>query len=216
MEDDKGHSLKRYLHKGEGENIEFKQTISDEFKIAKMICSLANTTGGTILIGIRDDKSIAGIDPEEEKYLLMKAAGLHCRPPVKISIEELFIPDEDEDIKEKTILKVTIRASSEKPHYAEGKNGVWTPYLRQQDQTLIAGPQAINLMQRHEVVNSSELSKNEKRLIGYLEKNQKITLKEYTKLVNISQRRARRELLEALDKGIVRILEHESEDYYVL
>ena len=216
MEEEYEHPLKRYLRKGEGENVEFKQTINDEFKIAKTLCSLANTSGGTLLIGIRDNKSIAGVDPEEEKYLITKAAEFHCKPPVKITIEEIYLPDEDNEFEEKAVLKVWIPESDDKPHYAETKKGEWIPYLRQQDHTLMAGPQSVNQMQKSTPLNSYEITKNEKRLVAYLEKNQKITLKEFTKLVNISERRAKRELLDALDKGIIRILEHEKIDYYVL
>lgn len=210
------HPLREFLKKGEGENIEFKQTIHDEYKIAKTICSFANTSGGTILIGVRDNKSIAGIDPEEEQYLINKAAGFHCRPPVPVIIEEVYLPDGNNEFEETIILRVVISQSDQKPHYAENKNGEWIPYLRQQDQTLIAGPQSVNLMQRKGTINSSSLTKNEKRLVEYLEKNQKITLKEFTNLVNISDRRARRELLDALNKRIIKVLEHEKLDVYVL
>jgi predicted HTH transcriptional regulator len=210
--------LEKYLEKGEGEQVEFKQTLNNEFKIATTICSLANTRGGILLIGVKDDKTIAGVDPEEEKYFLLKAAEFHCRPPVPLKVEELFITDEyGGDQGEKVVLKVTIQKSSSKPHYAESKKGKWIAYLRQQDKTLIAGDQAVNIMEKDQDDDVSlTYTKNEERLLSYLQKNERITLKRYSDLVNISQRRARRELNDALGKGIIRILEHEKEDYYVI
>lgn len=218
MEDeDDIYPLKKYLKRGEGEQVEFKQTLNNEFKIAKTICSLANTSGGILLIGVKDDKTIAGVDPEEEKYFLLKAAEFRCRPPVPLKIEELSINDEHNSSEGKVVLKVIIEKSSSKPHYAENKKGNWIPYLRQLDKTLIAGDQAVKIMKKNEDDDvSSEYTKNEKRLISYLQKNERITLKKYSDLVNISQRRARRELNDALYKGVVRVLQHEKIDYYVI
>lgn len=209
--------MEKYLKKGEGEQVEFKQTLNNEFKIAKTICSLANTNGGVLLIGVKDNKTITGVDPEEEKYFLLKAAEFHCRPPIPLKIEEVFVIDEKDDQKEKVVLKVTIKKSSLKPHYAENKKGKWIPYMRQQDKTLLAGDKAVSTMGKNDENDiSSAYTKNEKRLLSFLEENEKITLKTYSDLVNISLRRARRELNNALDKGIIRVLEHEKEDYYII
>lgn len=218
QEEESYHPIRKYLRNGEGETVEYKQTINSEYKIAKTICSLANTSGGTLLVGVKDDRSILGVDPEEEKYFITKAAEFHCRPPVPIEIEEIFLPDEENHLEEVVVLKVEVPESNQKPHYAESKKGKWTSYIRKDDQTLIAGPQAVAQLERSEPkpLGNVSLTRNEKRLLAYLEKNIKITAKQFTNLVNISDRRARRELQEALDKGIIRVLEHEKEDYYVI
>lgn len=139
-------SLFEYLHQGEGGNLEFKQTLNDEYKIAKTLCAFANTSGGVILIGIKDDKTFVGVDPEEEKYILEKAAGFICRPPVPLKIEELYLGGDDEE--ERVALKITIDESEEKPHYAQNKSGEWIPYLRYRDKTLLAGPRAVDEMKK--------------------------------------------------------------------
>ncbi len=53
----------------ESVNIEFKSKIDEPEKIAKTIYAFANTSGGHILIGINDDRSVKGISeiPEMEK-----------------------------------------------------------------------------------------------------------------------------------------------------
>lgn len=210
-------SLLEYLFRGEDENLEFKQTINDAYKIAKTLCAFANTSGGILLIGIKDNKAIAGIDPEEEKHVLEKAAGFLCNPPVQLEIEEIYW-DGQGDTDEKTILKASIISSADKPHYAKNKNNEWIAYLRYKDKTLLAGPKAIAAMKKgdNNLAIHVQLTKNENRLLLYLKENERITLKKYMDLVNISYRRARRELNEAIDKGIIRTLEHEQEDYFVL
>lgn len=77
--------LKKLIHRGEGEQLDFKQTITDPFKIAKTITSFANTRGGTLLIGVRDNKTIRGVDPEEEKYVLETAANVYCDPAIPLT-----------------------------------------------------------------------------------------------------------------------------------
>lgn len=163
-------------------------------------------------MGVKDNRTIIGVDPEEEKYFLTKAADFCCKPPVPLDIEEIY---HSEDEEEKIILKVTVKPSQDKPHFALSQKGDWIPYMRQSDKTLIAGSRAIKAMESNNDL-VVEFTKNEIRLLDYLQKNERITLKKYMDLVNISSRRARRELNDALDKGIIRVLEHEKENYYVI
>ena len=52
------------LLKEEGEQLEFKQQISYQEKIAKTLSAFANSKGGTVVIGVSDQRKIIGIDPE--------------------------------------------------------------------------------------------------------------------------------------------------------
>ena len=55
------HKITRLIAGGESETLDFKQTISDASKIAKTLVAFANNKGGTLLIGVRDNGSISGI-----------------------------------------------------------------------------------------------------------------------------------------------------------
>ena len=210
--------LHDYLFRGEDETLEFKQQLTSEYKIAKTICAFSNSKGGTILVGVKDNKSVCGIDPEEEKHILEKAAQFHCNPPVSLDIQEIYHEESNEDYKEKIILKVNIPPSNERPHFAESKPGEWNAYIREHDKTLIAGKKTLRMMKivHTQPKTNHSLSANEKKLVEYLKDNNRIDLKKYVNLVNISQRRGRRELHDMLSKGIIKVMEHEKEDYYVL
>lgn len=208
--------IDEYLYQGEGENIEFKQTLNRPYKIAKTICAFANAAGGVILVGIKDDKTISGIDPDEERHIIQEAAEFYCKPAVSLNIEEIFYLEENSHPKERVILKVQVPSSPNKPHYAQNQKGNWLPFIRQKDKTLMAGKKGLlQILQQPETEQPVKYTRNEKRLLEFLNRHEKITLKKYMNLVNISQRRARRELEEAMSKGIIRIMEHEQEDYYV-
>ncbi|MCH8495476.1 MAG: ATP-binding protein, partial [Balneolales bacterium] len=66
--------LKRLVKTGEGTYLEFKRIISSPEKIARELAAFANTRGGTMLIGVNDDKKIVGVDSYyEQDFLLDKA-----------------------------------------------------------------------------------------------------------------------------------------------
>lgn len=208
--------LNEWMFQGEGDDLEFKQTINSEYKIAKTLCAFANTKGGTLLVGVKDNRTIAGIDPEEERHLIEKAANFCCEPAVNINILEVYVEAENGREEERVILQVEIPESKNKPHYALGLNGKKQAYIREQDNTMLAGKKMLQIMQRVKPNSRNNLTPNERRLMDFLEDHKKVSLKKYMQLVNIGKRRARRELDEMLHKGIIKILEHEHEDYFVL
>lgn len=208
--------LKKIICGGEGEQVDFKQTITQPHKIAKTITSFANTKGGKILVGVRDDKTIVGVDPEEEKYILETAADFYCDPPVKLTFEE-----EEDDDSEKTILVVTIEESDHKPHFVKDKNANRQVYIRQHDKSLPASKTMIDLMRKGALPSSPQHEKflpdhNQKKLMSYLNQHEKITLKQFMQIVNISKRRANRILYDLTLQGLIRIHQHEKEAYYTL
>ncbi|MDG1720248.1 MAG: ATP-binding protein [Bacteroidia bacterium] len=71
--------IKKYLIDGEGETLDYKQEISSASKIAKTMVSFANHKGGVLLVGVRDNRSIAGIRSEDEKYMLDLASSFYCK-----------------------------------------------------------------------------------------------------------------------------------------
>ena len=78
---------KDYIHRliAEGEHIhqDFKFAISDARKIARSLSAFANTEGGRLLVGVKDNGSIAGVRSEEEIYMIDAAATMYCRPALQ-------------------------------------------------------------------------------------------------------------------------------------
>ena len=64
------HPLFLKIAGGESEVLDFKKTISSASKIAKTMSAFANHKGGTLLVGVNDNKTIAGVRSEDEKYML--------------------------------------------------------------------------------------------------------------------------------------------------
>ena len=204
-------NLPELLRRKEGEQLDFKQRINSFEKIARTICAFANTKGGLILVGIKDDRTVTGIDPEEEKYMLEHAAGDYCEPQILLNFEEL----EDDD--GRIVLIVEVEESSVKPHRCLNKHGEWQVYVRQRDKSVPAGKQAIRRLEKgtdSEPMEPTVLSMHEQGVLQFVELHERITVKQLMILLNFSKRRAERLLLEMVDRGMLRQFEHEHEMFF--
>ncbi|HLA69668.1 MAG TPA: RNA-binding domain-containing protein [Bacteroidota bacterium] len=206
------------LEEGEGFQIEFKRKVSTPEKVARTLIAFANTKGGTIIFGVDDNKSIFGVDSEKaEMEMIRTAGGFLCDPPVEMQVD--IVP-----YKGKDIIAVTVEESKAKPHYLVGNaNGSDDEdskvLIRVKDKTVIASKEVIRIL---EAENPDApplriaIGESERRLLDFLDKSERITVKEFSRLVNISHRRASRTLIQLVRAGVLRIHTHEKEDFYTL
>lgn len=131
-------SIKTFIKEGEHEQQDFKMRIDDQKKIARTLAAFANTTGGRLLIGVKDNGKIVGINPEEEFHMIQGAAELFCQPPVSFSTNIW-----QEDLR--LVLEVIVPPSSEKFVKAIDEDGKWKFFLRVQDETIKANKIIIQL-----------------------------------------------------------------------
>ena len=54
----------KFIEEGEHQQQDFKLRIDDSRKIAKTLVAFANTDGGRLLIGVKDNGTIAGVNVE--------------------------------------------------------------------------------------------------------------------------------------------------------
>ncbi|MEK9138534.1 MAG: winged helix-turn-helix domain-containing protein, partial [Bacteroidota bacterium] len=92
-------------------------------------------------------------------------------------------------------------------------------FIRVNDKTVMASKEVVRIL-RDERIDAPpmqiEIGDNEKRLFGYLNANERITTKEFSRLVNISDQRASRILTSLVRAGVVRIHTLERSDYFTL
>jgi len=65
--------------------------------LAEVFCSLANTEGGAVVFGVRDDGSIVGIDPARRNLLeqfIVNVALNNCKPLIEPILNWIKLPDE--------------------------------------------------------------------------------------------------------------------------
>lgn len=203
--------IQQLIERGEGDMLDFKKEITSEVKIAKSIVAFANHHGGTLLVGVNDDGTISGVKAEEEKYMLERASGFFCDPPLELTIHEW-------NIKGKVVLEVLVPEGPGKPYYARDEAGKKWVYVRQGDQSLLASKVVVEVLKRQHSSRPAliKFTNMEKALMDYLSQHRRITLKEYCKLVNISRWRAMRILVNLTAVGVVRVHDTEKPEFYTL
>ncbi|QQL51420.1 AlbA family DNA-binding domain-containing protein [Mucilaginibacter ginkgonis] len=203
-------NIKRMILEGETVTQDFKKTITSCEKIAKTMVSFANNKGGKLLVGILDDGTIKGVKSEdEERYMLTKAAHFYAKPALEPIFEEIYVDD-------KLVLVVEIEESDTKPHYALGEDGKWWVYVRVKDKSVLASKIVVDVLKRQGADKGVfiEYSSKEKALLEYLEKNERITLTEYGKMLNLGRRRAQRIMVDLVLSGVIRVHTTEKEEFY--
>ena len=205
------HPILLMIAKGESETLDFKKTISSAAKIAKTMAAFANHKGGTLLVGVNDNKTISGVKSEDEKYMLDLAAAFYCKPEVKLELTEW-------ELGNKTVIEAKINEGKDKPYYAKDEDGKWWVYVRVKDQSLLASKVVVDVLKRQSAKQNTLITytKHEQSLLHYLDKNHKITLKQLCKLLNISRWRAQRMLINLVSAGVIRNHTTEKEEFFTL
>jgi len=203
--------LRLLIQRGETDQLDFKQEITSAAKIAKTIVSFANHKGGRLLVGVRDNKSIAGVRSEDEKYMLTLASDFYCKPEIDLAINEW-------ELDGKLILEAIVPEGRDKPYYAKGEDGKWWVYIRVKDQSLLASKVVVDVLKKESAQENTliKITSKEQALLDYLAKNNRITQKEFSKLINISKWRAGKILVNLISAGIIRSHNTEKTEFYTL
>lgn len=177
--------ITKLIQQGEHQTQDFKYCISDSKKIARSLVAFANTDGGRLLIGVKDNGRIAGVRSEEEYYMVESAAKMYSNPPISFTTKQ-------HNIDGKTVLEVIVEPSPEKPHFARDDEGKWWAYFRKDDENRLANKVMIEVWKRKKstdgiLINYSE---DEKILLDYLEKNEKISVSKYSRIAHLSYKKA--------------------------
>jgi len=125
------HPIESLIREGEHQQLDFKFQVNDARKIARSLVSFANTDGGRLLIGVKDNGKISGIASDEEIYMIETAAHLYTDPEVP------FTPIIWE-VDDKTVLEVVVAPSKQMPHFVKEVDGALKAYYRDKDRVLEA------------------------------------------------------------------------------
>jgi predicted HTH transcriptional regulator len=113
---------------------------------------------------------------------------------------------------------VLIPEGDQKPYYAKDEQGKWWVHIRVKDQSLLASKVVVDVLKRQQSQQNTLIryTKHEESLMQYLGKNQRITLKQLCKLLNISRWRAQKMLINLISAGVIRNHTTEKEEFFTL
>ena len=177
--------ITKLIQQGEHQTQDFKYCISDSRKIARSLVAFANTDGGRLLIGVKDNGRIAGVRSEEEYYMVESAAKMYSNPKIEFTTRQHFVDG-------KTVLEVIVEPSPEKPHFALDDEGKWWAYFRKDDENRLANKIMIEVWKRQKstegiLINYSE---DEKMLLDYLSNKEKISVSKYSRIAHLTYKKA--------------------------
>ena len=194
----KNHYISELIAQGEHRQLDFKFAVSDSKKIARTLSAFANTDGGTLLIGVKDNGHIAGVRSEEEYYMIEAAADMYCHPKVPFEAKEWNIDG-------KLILEVKVETSLLKPHQSPDKNDEYKTYIRVNDENIVA-PEILEMAwSKISSLNGTHLtiSRPVEKLLKYLDVNPYITVSQLRKIARINYPTAKNILSDLLAIGSI-------------
>ncbi len=172
--------LKRLIAEGEHQMLDFKFEISDSRKIARTLVAFANTDGGRLLLGVKDNGSIAGVRTDEEFYMVEGASRLYCRPEIPLKIRQW-------NVEGKKVLEITVQPGKMKPYLAMDENRNWLAFVRQRDENFKASGVTLKLWRMEKAGEGAFLRVGhaEQLLLRYLHAHPWITLQRFIRIAGI-------------------------------
>ena len=133
--DDLSERLDRLRRVGESERVDFKEAPPDGDKIAKVVAAFANSSGGTIIIGVRDGTGeVVGVnDAPSIRDSLDNIVRNNVSPPPKYD----FLTGK---LKKRTVIAMRVESGDDRPYGVRGKGGI-RYYIRHNATNWVAEPE---------------------------------------------------------------------------
>jgi ATP-dependent DNA helicase RecG len=127
------------IQEGEGLAVEFKEHFSP--RIVEDMTAFANTKGGVILLGVRDDKTIVGEELTNDLKARINSLGRNCSPPIQAKVRQV-----------KNLVVVDVPQGDEKPY------GCGAGYFRRLDGTTqkMSNHELRVMFREHELISFEE------------------------------------------------------------
>ena len=170
---------------GEHQQQDFKYRVDDAKKIARTLVAFANTDGGRLLVGVKDNGKIVGIRSDEELYVVESAAEMYSQPPLPFETR-LW------ELDGKQVLEVWISRSTDRPHRAPNEKGEYRAYVRRDDENLMANRVLVKVWQYGERPKGGKLeyTETEQLLFAHLREHETITFSKFRRIADISRAKA--------------------------
>jgi hypothetical protein len=191
--------LHHLIAQGEHQQQDFKYEISDARKIARTLSAFANTDGGRLLIGVKDNGKIAGVRSDEEIYMVEAAAAIYCVPPVACHMTV-------HRVEGRGVVIAEVERSEQRPVRARLDDDSLCAFMRIADENIVASPVQMALW-REEGRDGGALlpfTAREQQLLRLLaEAPEPLTVKHFARLGRLPRYRAVQLLAQFIRFGLV-------------
>ena len=204
--------VKELALKGEGLQIEFKKKANFPEKIVREVIALANTQGGSLLIGVDDDGTVSGQRfIEEEIFVMEKAIRELIFPPLEVEVATVKLSEK------KGVAVFRIPHSPNRPHFllVQGKK---FSFIRVQDRTVQASREVWEVLRKSRVPRDTVFTygKKEEVLMKFLAEQEKINVKEFAKIASIPLYMAAKTLVRLVVANVLQLHPQEGADFFTI
>ena len=204
--------VKELALKGEGLQIEFKKKANFPEKIVREVIALANTQGGSLLIGVDDDGTVSGQRfIEEEIFVMEKAIRELIFPPLEVEVATVKLSEN------KGVAVFRIPHSPNRPHFllVQGKK---FSFIRVQDRTVQASREVWEVLRKSRVPRDTVFTygKKEEVLMKFLAEQEKINVKEFAKIASIPLYMASKTLVRLVVANVLQLHPQEGADFFTI
>lgn len=208
-------ALRDLVRKGESDYLEFKLKANHPEKIIREVVAFANSNGGTLLVGVGDDKSIPGLKfADEEEYMLVRAIDKYCTPEIHYEVERLPLGAE------RDVLIFRIPPSEGKPHYVslDPSGNDRKAYVRLKDKSIQASKEVRQILKWKDKARNVAFryGRKEEVLMKYLGDHPSVTVESFAKLAHIPLWMASKTLITLVLANVLRIRPDETADYFIV
>ncbi len=203
--------IKNIILQGEHQQQDFKFQVNDSRKIARTLVAFANTDGGKLLIGVKDNGVIAGIRTDEEYHMIEAAATMYCKPEIDFAFRHWNIDG-------KKILEIDMPSARVKPVFAQTDTGKWMAWVRVADQNILADTIMIKYWKRQKSPKGTVIhySEDEKFLLRHLSTHPTISLGKYCQVTGLPRNLAENVIVDMMVTGLVEMGQNEHQTWFRL
>ncbi|MCR5140566.1 MAG: ATP-binding protein [Bacteroidaceae bacterium] len=157
-------NLQRLIAEGEHQQQDFKFEITSACKIARSLSAFANTDGGRLLIGVKDNGAIAGVRSDEEMYMVEAAGEVWCNPPVhcRMTAYRVGVPSSAHETR--TVVIAEVDPAMQRPVCARLEDGSLRAFIRIADENIMASPVRMALWRSETASNGALLPLTDEEL----------------------------------------------------
>jgi predicted HTH transcriptional regulator len=182
--------LLNFINQPNNPEIEFKSSLIESKELAQLMVSFANSNGGTLILGFNKvNVQLTGF-PHDKEWILT-ASKRDCAPSLNIGLSEIIRGD-------KKVFILDIPEGDDKPYKVNNIS-----YVRSEEkQELVAATPEMEKEMNPFGING--LNARQREAMGYIQRNGKITNKDFRELNQVSHKTAHIELTELVTRGVLK------------
>ena len=207
--------LKKLVNAGEGKHIEFKKKIHHIDRLLREIVAFSNADGGTLLVGVQDNKLITGVkDTNEVISVLEKAINDLIKPKIRYNFRVVPVTHN------RNVVSLSVRSSRRKPHYLlpVTNSDKRMAYYRFGDKSIQASNELLKVIRFRTKSKNGYLLKysdDVRRALQFLNAHTSVTLTGFSEFAGLNKPKASKTLVDLVLANVIKLIPRDNEDLYV-